>query len=88
MKTSEKSNGRILEKWLKFPSSHSDQRNQRLLNFTPIFFCRFKDLGPMLSRPYDNDSLLMCLQMLLYLSMYRQEVASYKMICPIRMLPQ
>ena len=47
MKISEKSNGRILEKWLKFPSSHSDQRN-RLMNFTPAFFRRFKDLEPML----------------------------------------
>ena len=47
MKISEKSNGRILEKWLKFPSSHSDQRN-RLLNSTPAFFRRFKDLEPML----------------------------------------
>ena len=42
MKISEKSNGRIIEKWLKFPSSHSDQRN-RLMNFTPAFFRRFKD---------------------------------------------
>ena len=48
MKISEKSNGRILEKWLKFPSSHSDQRN-KLMNFTPAFFRRFKDLEPMLS---------------------------------------
>ena len=47
MKISEKSNGRILEKWLKFPSSHSDQRN-RLMNFTPAFFRRLKDLEPML----------------------------------------
>ena len=47
MKISEKSNGRILEKWLKFPSSHSDQR-YRLLNFTPAFFRRFKDLETML----------------------------------------
>ena len=43
----EKSNGRIIEKWLKFPSSLSDQRN-RSLNFTPAFFRRFKDLEPML----------------------------------------
>ena len=49
MKISEKFNGRILEKWLKFPSSRSDQRN-RLLNFTPSFFRRFKDLEPMLSK--------------------------------------
>ena len=47
MKISDKSNGRILEKWLKFSLSHSDQNN-RLLNFTPAFFCRFKDLEPML----------------------------------------
>ena len=46
MKIFEKSNGRIIEKWLKFPSSHSDQRN-RLLNFTPAFFRRFKDLESM-----------------------------------------
>ena len=49
MKISEKSNGRIIEKWLKFPSSHSDQRN-RSMNFTPAFFRRFKDLEPMLTR--------------------------------------
>ena len=48
MRISEKSNGRIIEKWLKFPSSHSDQRN-RLLNFTPAIFRRFKDLEPMLN---------------------------------------
>ena len=47
MKISENSNGRILEKWLKFLSGHSDQRN-RLTNFTPAFFRRFKDLEPML----------------------------------------
>ena len=51
MKISEMSNCRILEKWLKFPSSHSDQRN-RLLNFTHAFFCRFKDLEPMLNLPF------------------------------------
>ena len=48
MKISEKSNGRIIEKWLKFPSSHSEQRN-RLLYFAPAFFLRFNDLEPMLS---------------------------------------
>ena len=47
MKISEKSNGRIIEKWLKFPSNHSNQRNISL-NFTPAFFHRFKDLEPML----------------------------------------
>ena len=47
MKISEKSNGRILETRLKFPSSHSGKKN-RLLNFTPAFFRRFKDLEPML----------------------------------------
>ena len=49
MKISENSNGRIIEKWLKFPSSHSDQRN-RLMNFSPALFRRFKDLEPMLSQ--------------------------------------
>ena len=48
-KISEKSNGRIIEKWLKFLSSHSVYRN-RSLNFTPAFFRRFKDLEPMLMR--------------------------------------
>ena len=37
MKISEKSNVRILEKWLKFPSNHSDQRNRSLNFFTPAF---------------------------------------------------
>ena len=48
MQISEKSNAKIIEKWLKFPSSHSDQRN-RSLNLTHAFFRRFKDLEPMLS---------------------------------------
>ena len=50
MKISEKSKGTITEKWLKFPSSHSDQRN-RLLNFTTAFFRGLKDLEAMLGRP-------------------------------------
>ena len=54
MKISEKSNGRIIEKWLKFPSSYSNQRN-RLLNFTPTFLRRFKDLEPMLVRTYNGS---------------------------------
>ena len=53
MKISEKSNGRIKEKWLKFPPSHSDQRN-RSLNFTSAFFRRFKDLEPMLALGKDS----------------------------------
>ena len=51
MKISEKTNGRITEKWLNFPLDHSDQRN-RLLIFTPAFFRRFKDLEPMLTKTY------------------------------------
>ena len=44
---SKKSNGRIIEKCLKFLSIHSVIRN-RSLNFTPAFFRRFEDLVPML----------------------------------------
>ena len=47
MKISEKSNGKILENWLKFLSSHPVERN-RSLNFTPCVFRRSKDLEPML----------------------------------------
>ena len=46
-KISEKSNGRIIEKWLRSLLSHPVYRN-RSLNFTPAFYRRFKDLEPML----------------------------------------
>ena len=46
-KISGKSNGRIIDKYLKFLSSHSIRRN-RSLNFTPTFLRRDKDLEPML----------------------------------------
>ena len=46
-KISEKSNSRIIEKWLKFLLSHSDYRNSSL-TFIAAFFRRFKDLEPML----------------------------------------
>ena len=40
-KISEKSNGRIIEKWLKFLSSHSVLRS-RSLKFIPAFFVDLK----------------------------------------------
>ena len=57
-KTSEKSNGRI-DKWLKFLSSLSVLRN-RSLNFTLAFFCRFKDLEPMLHGMTITNFILIC----------------------------